>query len=57
MLFKNIVGQKPVKEKLLHMLHDGRVPHALMFTGPEGSGNLASAFAFVQYILQCSPSF
>lgn len=50
MLFKNIVGQKPVKEKLLHMLHDGRVPHALMFNGPEGSGNLASAFAFVQYL-------
>lgn len=50
MLFKNIVGQKPVKDKLLHMLHDGRVPHALMFNGPEGSGNLASAFAFVQYL-------
>lgn len=50
MLFKNIIGQKPVKEKLLNMLHDGRVPHALMFTGPEGSGNLPAAFAFVQYL-------
>jgi len=49
-LFKNIIGQKPVKEKLLNMLQDGRVPHALMFTGPEGSGNLAAAFAFVQYL-------
>ena len=25
MLFKNLVGQKPVKQKLLNMLHDGRV--------------------------------
>ncbi|MES2761723.1 MAG: DNA polymerase III subunit delta' [Bacteroidota bacterium] len=50
MLFKNLVGQKPVKQKLLNMLHDGRVPHALMFTGPEGSGNLPAAFAFVQFL-------
>lgn len=50
MLFKNLVGQIPVKHKLLNMLHDGRVPHALMFTGPEGSGNLPAAFAFVQYL-------
>ena len=50
MLFKNIVGQLPVKKKLLNMLHDGRVPHALMFNGLEGSGNLPAAFAFVQYL-------
>lgn len=50
MLFKNIVGQTPVKTKLLNMLHDGRVPHALMFSGPEGSGNLPAAFAFIQYL-------
>jgi DNA polymerase III subunit delta' len=49
-LFKNIIGQTPVKERLLHMLHDGRVPHALMFSGPEGSGNLPAAFAFIQYL-------
>ena len=50
MLFKNIIGQGEVKEKLIHMLHDDRVPHALMFTGPEGSGNLPMALAFVQYL-------
>lgn len=32
------------------MLQEGRVPHALMFTGPEGCGNLPAAFAFVQYL-------
>ncbi len=50
MLFKNIIGQAPVKNTLLNMLHDSRVPHALMFNGPEGSGNLPAAFAFVQYL-------
>ena len=50
MFFKDIIGQAPVKEKLLHMLQDGRVPHALMFTGPDGSGNLPAAFALIQYL-------
>ena len=50
MLFKHIIGQAPVKNTLLNMLHDSRVPHALMFNGPEGSGNLPAAFAFVQYL-------
>ena len=50
MLFKNIIGQGATKERLLNMLQHDRVPHALMFTGPEGSGNLPTAFAFVQYL-------
>ncbi|MCF8423526.1 MAG: DNA polymerase III subunit delta' [Bacteroidia bacterium] len=50
MLFKHIIGQVSVKNSLLNMLHDVRVPHALMFNGPEGSGNLPAAFAFVQYL-------
>lgn len=50
MLFKDIVGQEATKTRLLNMLQDDRVPHALMFTGPEGSGNLPAAFAFIQYL-------
>ncbi|MES2133869.1 MAG: DNA polymerase III subunit delta' [Bacteroidota bacterium] len=50
MFFKDIIGQAEVKEKLLHMLKDNRVPHALLFSGPEGSGNLPAAFAFIQYV-------
>lgn len=50
MFFKDIIAQAEVKQKLLHMVKDSRVPHALMFSGPEGSGNLPSAFAFIQYI-------
>ncbi len=50
MLFKDIVGQNQNKDKIRQMLKDGRIAHALMFTGPEGSGNLPTAFAFVQYL-------
>jgi len=48
--FKDIIGQAEVKERLLHMFKDNRVPHALLFSGPEGSGNLPAAFAFIQYV-------
>lgn len=50
MLFKDIIGQTEVKERLLHLVSGARIPHALMFTGPEGCGNLPAAFAFAQYL-------
>jgi DNA polymerase-3 subunit delta' len=48
--FKDIIGQQEAKTKLLGMFADNRIPHALMLTGPEGSGNLLAAFAFIQYV-------
>ena len=50
MYFKDIIGQQEAKTKLLGMFADNRIPHALMLTGPEGSGNLLAAFAFIQYV-------
>jgi len=50
MLFKELIGQSEVKQRLLGMAHEGRIPHALMFTGPEGSGNLPAAIAFAQFL-------
>ncbi len=50
MQFKDIVGQKDAKERLLHSYKEGRLAHAIMLLGPEGSGNLAMALAFAQYI-------
>lgn len=32
------------------MVNEGRVPHALMFVGQEGSGTLPTALAFIQYL-------
>ncbi|HUR98234.1 MAG TPA: DNA polymerase III subunit delta' [Pyrinomonadaceae bacterium] len=35
---KDLVGNKPVKEILQRLIATGRVPNALLFTGPEGVG-------------------
>jgi DNA polymerase-3 subunit delta' len=50
MLFKEIIGQKEVKDKLLKLVRDDRTPHALMLFGPAGSGKLSLAVAMAQYL-------
>jgi len=50
MQFKEVVGQKSIKEKLIHTIKENRVSHAQLFLGAEGSGNLALAIAYAQYI-------
>jgi len=50
MLFKEIIGQEEVKQKLLKLVRDDRTPHALMLFGPEGAGKLALAVAMAQYL-------
>ncbi len=56
MQFKTIVGQKPLKQKLIQTTKDGRISHAQLFLGAEGSGNLALAIAYAQYINCLNPS-
>lgn len=50
MLFKEVIGHKEVKESLIRSINEGRISHAQLFLGSEGSGNLAMALAYVQYI-------
>lgn len=50
--FEAIIGQDRVKTFLLQLAGSERVPHALLFLGSTGCGNLALATAFAQ-ILQC----
>jgi len=50
MQFKEIIGQQKVKERLINTVQDNRISHAQLFLGPEGSGNLALAIAYAQYI-------
>lgn len=40
---------------MIRMIGENRVPHSLMFTGKEGSGNLPAAFAFAQHLFCQSP--
>jgi DNA polymerase-3 subunit delta' len=51
MLFKDILGQDHIKNHLTKSATAGRIPHAQLFVGPEGSGTLSAAIAYAQYIL------
>ncbi|WP_298901123.1 DNA polymerase III subunit [uncultured Psychroserpens sp.] len=51
MLFSEILGQEHIKNHLTKSADFGRVPHAQLFVGPEGSGTLAMAIAYAQYLL------
>jgi DNA polymerase-3 subunit delta' len=46
-----VIGQEKLKKQLVDMVHQQRLPHALLLVGPEGSGALPLAVAFAQYIV------
>ena len=50
MQFSKIPGYTEIKGKLLDSHRAGRIGHALLFLGEEGSANLAIAIAFAQFI-------
>lgn len=56
MQFKNIVGQEEIKSRLIQSSKSGRISHAQLFVGHEGSGNLAMAIAYAQYINCIQPT-
>ncbi|PWA11580.1 DNA polymerase III subunit [Flavobacterium laiguense] len=51
MQFSEILGQDYIKNHLTKSADSGRIPHAQLFVGPEGSGTLAMAIAYSQYVL------
>ena len=51
MLFKDIIGLENIKKHLTSSVDKGRIPHAQLFVGAEGSGTLSMAIAYAQYIL------
>ena len=53
MQFSEVLGQKHIKNHLTTSVEKGRIAHAQLFVGPEGSGTLPMALAYAQYIL-CS---
>lgn len=53
MNFADVIGQEEVKQRLRLIVDEGRVPHAMLFAGPEGCGKLPMALAFASYLL-CS---
>ena len=51
MLFEDILGQDHIKNHLTKSADRGRIPHAQLFVGPEGSGTLPMAIAYAQYVI------
>ena len=54
MTFSEVIGQKEAQERLMQMVREDRLPHAMMLCGPVGSGKLALAIAFGCYLLSRS---
>lgn len=50
MYMKDIIGQNEAKQHLLTLVHEARVPHAMLLYGPSGSGKLPLAIAFARYL-------
>jgi DNA polymerase-3 subunit delta' len=50
MRFADVPGQQKIKQRLIQSVSENRVSHAQLFLGPEGSGKLAMAIAYGQYI-------
>ncbi|MCI6144758.1 MAG: DNA polymerase III subunit delta' [Alloprevotella sp.] len=46
-----IIGQTHIKQLLAHMVETERVPHALLFTGEEGRGQIPMALALAEALL------
>lgn len=53
MFFKDIIGQKEAKQRLIREVKEGKIAHARLFCGPEGIGKLPLAIAYARY-LSCS---
>ena len=50
MRFKEVIGQQKLKSDLIRAVLADKISHAQLFLGPEGSGSLALALAYAQYI-------
>ncbi len=50
-MFRDVLGLAHIKKHLATSAGAGRIPHAQLFVGPEGSGTLPMALAYARYIL------
>ncbi|MDD3004306.1 DNA polymerase III subunit delta' [Flavobacterium sp.] len=55
MHFSEIIGQEHLKNHLIKSADAGRIPHAQLFIGAEGTGTLPMAIAYAQHILCKNP--
>ena len=48
---KEVIGQEEVWQRLITMVREDRLPHAIMLCGPQGCGKMALALAFASYLI------
>ena len=51
MAFEQVIGQREAQERLMQMVDEGRLPHAIMLCGPQGCGKMALAMGFAKVLL------
>ena len=51
MSYNEVIGQEEVRERLMQMTREGRLPHAIMLCGPQGIGKKALAINFACQLL------
>lgn len=51
MAFEQVIGQQEAQERLTQMVNEGRLPHAIMLCGPQGSGKMALAMGMAKMLL------
>lgn len=51
MTFSEVIGQEDTKKRLMRLISEERIPHAMMLCGPMGCGKLAVALAFASHLL------
>jgi len=50
MYFHDIIGQQSIKDRFIRAVQEGRIPHAQLIAGAEGTGALPLAIAYARYI-------
>lgn len=49
--WKEVIGQQEIKQRLIQLVQEERVPHALLLCGQAGVGKMALAIAFASQLL------
>lgn len=55
MQFPSVIGQQTIQEKLIHLVKDNRLSHAILLIGKEGSGALPLAMGFAAHLASLLP--
>jgi DNA polymerase-3 subunit delta' len=50
-MFEQVIGQREVQDRMMQMVNEDRLPHAIMLCGPQGTGKLALAVGFAKVLL------